>query len=237
VKRILLALSLLAAASVFAQSPQATGINGSLLNMFGDIKEFTAQGEVRITDTQGKEVSVLPVSMAMRDGKLRTEMDISKMRGGNMPAEAAEMMKSTGMDRMQMLNMPESKTSMVIYPGLKAYASIPDEEATGPGAKVVSTDIGKETIDGHPCVKRKLTVTDEKGKTQEAFVWAATDLKNFPIKMELKQKRNTIQIQYKSPVLEKPDAKLFEPPAGYTKHDSIQGLMQSAMMKMFGDKL
>jgi hypothetical protein len=33
--------------------------------------------------------------------------------------------------------------------------------------------------------------------------------------------------------LETPDAALFETPSDYTKYDSVQALMQAAMMKMF----
>jgi hypothetical protein len=156
------------------------------------------------------------------------------MKGGSMPPDAMAMLKQTGMDKMQMLITPEKKSTMLIYPGLKSYAALPNSDEEMANSKVETADVGKETVDGHPCIKRKLTSTDSKGKTQEALVWAATDLKNFPLKMEMKQKKNTINIHYSAPSLEKPDAALFEVPSGYTKYDSVQGLMQAAMMKMFG---
>lgn len=237
--RLLLTLSLscFVAAAVYAQGgPQSTGINASLLKLFGDIKAFDAQGEIRMTDSAGKEISAMPVRMAMLNGKLRTEMDMSQMKGGNMPPESAAMLKQTGMDRMHMLITPESKTAMLIYPGLQAYAVVPDEAAKKAEGKVDTKDLGKETVLGHPCVKKKLTMTGTDGKTEEALVWAATDLKNFPVKMEMKQEGTTINIEYKNPSLQAPDAKLFETPSGYTKYDSVQALMQAAMMKMFGGK-
>jgi hypothetical protein len=235
-KRLTLAISLFVAAAAFAQSggQNPTGINASLLNMFGDIKAFSSKGEVRMTDSEGKELSSLPITMSMLDGKLRTDMDLSEMKGGSMPPDAMAMLKQTGMDKMQMLITPEKKSTMLIYPGLKSYAALPISDEEMANSKVETADVGKETVDGHPCIKRKLTSTDSKGKTQEALVWAATDLKNFPLKMEMKQKKNTINIHYSAPSLEKPDAALFEVPSGYTKYDSVQGLMQAAMMKMFG---
>ena len=151
-----------------------------------------------------------------------------------MPADAMAMLKETGMDKMQMLITPEKKSTMLIYPGLQAYAALPISDEEMANSKVETTDVGKETVDGHPCIKRKVTTTDEKGKTKEAFVWAATDLKSFPLKMQMQQKKNTIHIHYSAPSLEKPDAALFEVPTGYTKYDSVQGLMQAAMMKMLG---
>jgi len=234
-RRLAFAIALLAAVAVRAQvgGPASTGINGSLLNMFGDIKAFSTQGDVRISDAQGKEISTLPVTVAMLDRKLRVEMDLSEMRGGSIPQDGLSMLKSTGMDRMQLLMDGDSESMLVIYPGLQAYAKIADEQATR-GNNITTNDVGKETIDGHPCVKRKLTITDSKGKTQEAYIWPATDLKDFPLQVEYRQKKKTIDIHFKSPTLEKPEAKLFVAPTGYTKYDGVQGLMQAAMLKMLG---
>ncbi len=238
-KRLFLTLTLtlasLTATSVHAQGgPPNTGINASLLRMFGDTKFFSAKGDLRMSDDNGKAISSMPVSWALLDGKLRADMDLSQMQGGAMPPQATAMLKQTGMDKMQLLIMPESKTTLFIYPGLEAYAPVRDNDVATAEEKVETTDVGKEEVDGHPCVKKKMSTTDAKGKVQEAFIWSATDLKNFPIKMEMKQKKNTVLIHFETPSFQKPDAKLFEVPANYTKHDSIQGLMQSAMMKMFG---
>ena len=231
-KRLALVLALFVTTAALAQpGGPSTGINGALLKMFGEITAFSAQGDVSLSDKEGKEVSSIPVNMSMLDGKLRAEMDMSQMKGGGIPADAVGMIKATGMDRLQILVNSNNASTLIIYPGLKAYTTVADEEAT-PG-KVETTEVGKETIDGHACIKQKLTSTDAKGRPQEAFIWAATDLKNFPIKMEMKQKKNTIHIRFRSPSLQKPEGKLFEVPAGYTKYDSIQGLMQAAMMKMF----
>ncbi len=227
---------LLAAVTTFAQpgGPQGTGINASLLKMFGDIKAFSAKGTISMLDAQEKETQSMPVTMALLDGKLRTELDMSEMKGGMMSPDAAAMIKSTGMDKMHMLITPEQKSTVIIYPGLQSYASVPISEDELGEARVETTELGKETVDGHPCVKRKLASTDSKGKTHEAFVWSATDLNGFPVKMQMKEKKQNVLITFKAPSLEKPDAKLFEMPAGYTKYDSVPAMMQGAMMKMLG---
>lgn len=233
-KRFAFALAMFLTASAFAQPAGPQGINASLLRFFGDVKAFTAHGEVRLTDSQGKEISTLPVTMALLDGKLRTEMDMSQMKGAAMPAEAVAMLKQTGMDRMHMIIAPERKNTAIIYPGLQSYADVPIAEQELSAAKVETTEMGKESIDGHPCVKQKLISTDAKGNKQEALIWAATDLKNFPLQLEMKQAANSINIHFNAPSLEKPDGKLFVLPANYTKYDSLQALMQAAMMKMLG---
>lgn len=222
-------------ASTFAQgNTPSSGINAQMLKMFGDIKAFSARAEARIIDGNQKEISAMPMNMAMRDNKLRAEMDLSQVKGGAIPAEAAGMLKQAGMDRMVTLVRPDKKTTVIMYPGLQSYAEVPmSEEEIGQG-KVEMTELGKETIDGHPCKKTKLTATDAKGGTQEAIVWQATDLKNFPLQMQMAQKGDTLIVKYQAPKLEAPEASLFDIPASYTKYPSVQALMQAAMMKMMG---
>jgi hypothetical protein len=65
-------------------------------------------------------------------------------------------------------------------------------------------------------------------------VWQATDLKNFPIRMQMTQRDNSVIVKFKDPKLEAPPAAQFEVPAGYKKYASIQTMMQEAMMKMLG---
>ncbi len=89
-------------------------------------------------------------------------------------------------------------------------------------------------MDGHPCLKNKVVITDSKGNKHEGFTWNATDLKGFPIKMEFGDKDALVTMTYKNIKMDRPEAKEFDPPAGYTKHADIQQLMQAAMQKMMG---
>jgi len=223
----------LAGSAAAQKGAPATGINAAMLRMFGDIKTFTATAEARMLDKDLKEISVMPMTMSMRDNKLRSEMDLSQVKGGSIPPEAAAMMKQAGMDRMVTVIRPDQKATLIVYPGLKSYAEMPISENDLAEAKVESTEVGKETIDGHPCTKTKLSSTDSKGKQQEAFVWQASDLKRFPIQMQMAQRSNTLIVKFQPPKLETPEAALFEVPATYTKYPSVQALMQAAMMKMF----
>jgi len=236
-KRFLVALTLTSfAVSAFAQmrGGPSTGINARMLKMFGDTKAFSANAEARILDKDQKEVTTMPMTMALRDGKLRSEMDVSQVKGSGMPPEAAAMMKQAGMDKMVTLVRPDKKATIISYPGLQSYAEVPFSEDEAAEEKVESTEVGKEPIDGHPCVKTKFTSTDSKGTTREAFVWQATDLKKFPLQMQMVQRSQTLIVKFQPPKFETPDAALFDMPAGYTKYPSVQALMQAAMMKMFG---
>ena len=72
--------------------------------------------------------------------------------------------------------------------------------------KVETTELGKETVDGHPCVKNKVVVTDKESKQHESTVWNATDLKNFPVKIETGRERRHFDHAFKNISLTKPDA-------------------------------
>jgi hypothetical protein len=233
-KRLLVMLTLAACAvSALAQMRSPTTINAQMLQMFGDIKAFTANAEARILDKEQKEVSSMPMTMSLRDGKLRSEMDVSQVKGAAIPPEAAAMMKQAGMDKMVTLIRPDKKATLISYPGLQSYAEVPFSEDEAAEEKVESTEVGKEPIDGHPCTKTKFTSTDSKGKTHEAFVWQATDLKKFPLQMQMAQRSQTLIVKFQPPKFEQPDAALFDVPSSYTKYPSVQALMQAAMMKMF----
>lgn len=89
-------------------------------------------------------------------------------------------------------------------------------------------------MDGHPCVKTQVTVTDDKGNKYEPIVWNATDLKKFPIKIETTSQAHTTTILFTNVKLSKPEASLFDPPAGFKHYDSPQALIQQEMMKHMG---
>lgn len=219
--------------SAFAQrGTPMSGIDSAMIKMFGDVKAFSAPAEVHLLDKELKETSVMPMTFALRDNKMRADMDMSEAKGAALPPEAAGMMKQAGIDKMVALIQPDKKTTTLIYPNAQACADIPVSENEDAG-KFESTELEKETIQGHPCKKVKLTSTDSKGKTREALVWQATDLKNFPIKMQMAQKSNTVIVNFRDPKLEAPPASQFEIPAGYTRYPSVQALMQAVMMKMF----
>jgi hypothetical protein len=113
---------------------------------------------------------------------------------------------------------------------------MPEKEAKEKEAdfKIETTELGKEAVNGHPCVKVKAVVTDDKGVKTEATLWKASDLKQFPVKLERTENGSLVTMNFKDVKLAKPDAKVFDPPADATKYDSMQAMMQEVMAKRFG---
>src|SRR6266404_5910467 len=109
--------------------------------------------------------------------------------------------------------------------------SVPAKLTYDQGKTRFEMDLSKETVDGHSCVKNKQGVTDDKGKTNEYTAWNAADLKKFPVKIEMTEKGQAVSLSFKDIKFDKVEAAQFETPAGFTKYDSMQGMMQGEMMK------
>ncbi|MGD1088999.1 MAG: DUF4412 domain-containing protein [Verrucomicrobiota bacterium] len=203
--------------------------------LFGENQSFSATMEIQMNN--GGPVT-MSGKISFDRGNSRFEMDMSEMQGGNLPPDAMAQMKSMGLDQMVTISQPDKKVIYMIYPNAQAYAEIippaPDSSATNSDASVVSTELGKETVDGHPCVKNETVVTDKQGEKHEFTVWNASDLKNFPIQVQMNEQGNTMTTFYKNISFARPDASLFNPPAGYAKYDSMQEMMQAVMMKKMG---
>jgi hypothetical protein len=218
-------------------APSGPPLGGATGKLFGDNQTFSAGLEMQITDKSGKPIT-MPGKISFDAGKQRFEVNLADMKGGNLPPNAAAQMKSMGMDQMVTVARPDKKAAYLIYPGMQSYAEIQlsnaDSAPTNNDYKVEITELGKETVDGHPCVKNKYVVTDNEGAKHESTVWNATDLKKFPVKIQTAEQGDDVTMQFKNVSLTKPAASLFDPPAGFTKYDNIQQLMQQEMMKRMG---
>lgn len=205
--------------------------------LFGDNQSFSAQLEFQMTMADGSEVT-RPGKLMFDNGKSRFEINMSEMRDPSMPPGTADQMKSMGMDRIVLISLPELKLGYMVYPGLNSYAEMAAAEPAGgtntSDFKIETTELGKETVDGHECVKNKVTVTDKDGNKTESTVWNATDLKNFPVKIVTDQAGKPATMLFKNISFAKPPGSMFEAPAGFTKYDDVQTLMRTEVMKKMG---
>ncbi len=206
--------------------------------IFGEHTAFSANLEMQRKGESSSDTMTMPGKMAALDGKSRFEMDMTQVKGGRMPPEAAAQMKQMGMGSMIAISRPDKKLIYMVYPDLQAYAENPlrDSDADKPDSdfKAEVTELGKETVDGHPCVKNKVIVTDKEEKKHEFTVWNATDLKKFPVKVESVEHGNTSVMLFKDVKFAKPEASLFEPPSDFKRYENMAAMMQAEMMKRMG---
>ena len=235
----ILSFSLVVAGSVYAQMGRMPGpaYNSAMAKLFGDNKAFSADVEIQSATSDQSQTS-MPGKMMVDAGKSRFEMNLADAKGTRMAPSTVEQMKSMGMDKTVAISRPDLKLNYLVYPGLSSYIANPlqDQDAAKPDSafKVETTELGKETVDGHPCIKNKVVVTDDQGKSHESTVWNATDLKKFPVKIVTSDGGTTATLLFKNISTTKPDASLFDPPTDYKKYDNFQGLMMEQMKKRMG---
>ena len=155
-------------------------------------------------------------------------------KGWNDPTNTTEIVFSEGKRREELIaslsafpvafvsiTRPNRNMVYSVWPDDKRYA----EEVLGtptPNPIKGKSEIGNETINGHPCIKCKVII-QEGGGTTEWTTWEATDLNRFPIRVEYPAGGKIRKFEYTNIKLEKPDPSLFEVPKGCKKFKIKKG--------------
>ena len=221
------------AQSASSDSPSAMGANFCAIKIFGT-NDCTARCDVKILNDSFKEFST--EGFALLDGKTRQEMDVSQFKAQMIPPAA---MRQMGIDQQIIILRPDLKLVYNIYPRLKSYVTRPlpkdDAAVQGKEPKLETTELGREDVEGHPCVKKKFVITAGDGERHEILAWLASDLKHFPLKTQVTDDGSIEVTTYKQIQFIKPDAKLFEPPAGFTEYTNFEEMMDKTQPKSVAD--
>lgn len=215
-------------------TPSTPQFSAAFSKLFGEHKAFSADMDMEMTEQGAKEGFSTPAKISYLEGKSRLEIDLTRAKGPQLPAGMGEQLKAMGMGEMTMISQEGKTSSYLVYPALQAYAVIPtpsNKEQDDSKIKLDTTELGKDTVDGQACIKNKVVITEGDGSKSEATVWNATELKKFPVRIETGKDNTKVRMSFKNVKLAKPDAKLFDPPANYKKHDNVQSMMQEAIMK------
>ena len=241
---VLLSLGILSAALITAnaqsETPAFPSLSGAMSKLFGDNLTFSSGLEMQTTDNAGKTITV-PAQISFDHGNTRIDFNMSDIQGASLPAGAGDKLKSMGLDQMSMVARVDQKKAYVLYPGAQSYfseqMSQADTQTNLDNVKLDATPVGKETIDGHNCVENKVVVTDANGEKHESTVWNASDLGNFPVKIQSSEHGRTSIMSFKNISRSKPDSSTFEVPTGYQKYNSAKALASAVMMKKMGGSL
>lgn len=217
------------------------GLNAALVRLFGEHKAFVAQLEIRVVDGQGKETFNAPMKFKLLDGKMRGDLDVARLKSQDLPALAATAATSVGMEEVITLVRPDKQETYLVYPAFKACIVAPidpeDLAAWKQPARIEKTRLGNEVIDGHPCVKNRVVVTEADGRMHEATVWHASDLKAFPLQVHTVDGADTIKLHFRQVRFEQPTTKDFDLPAGTEKFEDVQDLTKAIMKRFISDAL
>jgi hypothetical protein len=237
----ILAMLFLGRAELPAQVPGGdTTVLYTMVKLYTNHPAFSARAEMRVLDKNKKVTDLMPMNFALLDGRWRMDIDVSQIHSAEMPAQLLPSLKLMGMDQMNIIMRPDEKIILSCYPRMKTYVETPltlqEEAAVNRHFRIEKTKLGRETLDGHPCEKEKLVLTDTGKKAQrfEATVWNATDMKSFPVQVEIPEDDSTVIMKFKDIKLGNPGASQFTAPAGLTKYTDAAKLLQDASAKISG---
>ena len=214
-------------------------MNAAMLKLFGDITAFSSKADVRLQE-KGQEPMTMTINFAMLEGNVRVDLDMSNVKSAQLSAEILASYKSAGMERVTTILRRDRKSALLIYPSVQSYVELPmsREEARDMERrfKIDKTKLGRETIEGQACDKTRVVVSADAGEKQEAVVWYAPSLKDFPLRMQMDQPRMTVTMQYHDVSLNRPETRQFDAPVGFSKYASVEQLVQKAMRKALGGR-
>src|SRR5271155_2700897 len=117
---IIAATVCLATPTVFGQRMSGGGARDygfeDMAKVFGKNQAFTATAEMSIMDKQRPEPTQMETAYAFLNGNLRTEMDVTSMKGTGMSPQAVGQIKQMGMDRTISLYLGDKKALYLVYP-------------------------------------------------------------------------------------------------------------------------
>lgn len=230
--------ALILPAAVFAQAPggqAAGGMNPSMTRFFGTNTNFVAKAEVHVLDKSGQETTSMSMGFEMLGSKIRVDINMAEVKSKEMSPEFAATMKQIGMDQMTTIELPEDKSIITVYPGLKSFTKSPMPKNEVDGAfktyKTTSKHLAKETVDGHSCEKDEMTFVDDKGAQEHVVLWHATDLKGFPVQLQMTVDDSVMTMKFKDVKLGRPENSHFEAPGTMTSYEDLNTLMKDAVAK------
>jgi hypothetical protein len=168
-------------------------------------------------------------------GNSRNEMNMTNVTGSGFPPNALTQAKALGLDNIVTI-APATRTNVyTLYPNLHSYFTVPVDasDASTNNGIASTTPLGNETVAGHSCVKNKVVV-NAGGQPHTFTVWNATDLNNFPVQISITEDNMSATITYQNISFNSVPQSFFQPPSSYKSYDSIQSLMQAAIMSRMG---
>jgi hypothetical protein len=234
---LLVASTIEALPQLFPGAPPA-GLDPALMRLFGDHTAFSAEASLRVYDKSEQEILNTVMGFAVREGQVRMDVDMSKLKSKDLPPNVAGSLQQLGMEKVVSLILPEKQAAYLVYPGLQAILRVPlDEKALQTlqsDLRLKRVEIGRETLDRLACTKYRVTLTGAAGASREAITWNATALKDFPVQIQMADGDNLMILRFRNVTRVAPRSDSFVLPEGYARYDSQQALMQAVMMKALG---
>lgn len=223
-----------------AQIPgQGGGVNAALARLYADAPPFTADCTMTVTPTStaaGMKPVIVPMKFLARDGRLRLDVDVTRLQGAEMPAEQLATLRKMGMAKVNSVIFADARRMLVSYPDLKAsaYLELPPESMPDPATlRVEARPDGEERVAGEAATREQVTITGPDGTALTGTVWRSARLGNLPVRLLMNDTDGVVTVELKAVRLQPaPGPEEFGPPAGFREYASLQELTRAAMQRV-----
>ncbi len=154
--------------------PRSFNMDTSLARLFADMKSVTAMGEFELSVTNlGKvEVTTLPLTLHLIEGRVRTELDITSVPVRIDSTGPFASLRAAGINRVTTLTMSAVNIRLThqLFPDAKAFITqpLPDEDIPAM-IRLEKVSLGKDPANG--LEKFQATLTYSTGEKRPARLW------------------------------------------------------------------
>jgi hypothetical protein len=228
-RSVLLAIALALPVATWAQDTPPVDSLALLKQLLGPAAAFTASAVLTGVSSNDEDSFVMEVDYVVLQRRLRTETDLTKLRGAHACDNAQDRLREVGMDQIITIIDPELKRSYTVYPRAQAYVDSPIDwrERLKELSDIQKTELGRETVAGHPCIKSRVLATDQMGNESEVLVWEASDLNRFPIQLRFEVPQGAFTMLFHDVRLTPPDIAMFQPPAEFYRYTDLAQLARA----------
>ena len=219
---------------------QVPFLAAAMSELFSDSRPYSAVAVLQLPGDQPSQG--IPLGFATLDGKMRWYLNLDQARTARLDPDTTEWLREAKLSQVVLILRPQTKV-VVVLPGLKQWFEFApskpseiEEKAREKAGFLQKTEVGRETVDGHPCVKYRLDLPNERHSREAAYVWQATDLKHLPIKFQAMINGESYGLTFRQIKDSPPDLKYFEAPAGYSKIGGSEVLLQNALLGRLTNK-
>jgi hypothetical protein len=167
-------------------------------------------------DKSRNEPFSMEIPIAVAAGKMRMDIDMSKINEGD---------SASPLSKMVVINRDDKKVGYTLYPDSQRYMVHPASDAADEKPRIEKTLVGSEVIGKHPADKYKVRIIYKDGRVEEGFIWNAKDLDGMTIRSEVENKDYKVTTDVRKIIMQTPNALLFEIPDGYTEAKGFMDLM------------
>lgn len=198
------------------------GIKSVISKFTENTPQFTAVFHFQVLDTTSVPRLQMMMAMTMAEKDMRADVFVTALP--QIPPEQRALMKSLQMDRIVLLTRINEKKSYIVFPEIQAYQEFPINDDTlketarrSTAVRLQKTEVGQETVNGHACTKTLVEITETNRTSENAIIWIAPELKEFPVRIAVRKGNLLDVFEFKNVQLTSPSPTVFEIPTNYTR--------------------